>query len=153
LNKIQAPAAWSTTTGSSSIIVAIIDTGIDPSHPDLASKLVAGWNTYDNSSNWGDYYGHGTKVAGTVAAVSNNGVGVASVCWNCLIMPVRAAANDGNATFSSLAAGLTWAADHGARVAEHQLHCHHQRDRDIRRPILPEPRRGGVLLRRELQHL
>ena len=117
LNKIQAPAAWSTTTGSSSIIVAIIDTGIDPSHPDLASKLVAGWNTYDNTSNWGDYYGHGTKVAGTVAAVSNNGAGVASVCWNCLIMPVRAAANDGSATYSALASGLTWAADHGARVA------------------------------------
>jgi thermitase len=117
LPRVDAPAAWSTTTGVSGVIIAIVDTGVDPTHPDLASKLVAGWSTYDNTSNTSDVYGHGTKVAGTAAAITNNAAGVAGVCWNCWIMPIRAAGSNGSATYSSLAAGITWAADHGARVA------------------------------------
>ncbi len=117
LSRIAAPDAWSTTTGSSGIIVAILDTGVDGSHPDLAPKMVPGWNVYDNNANTADVYGHGTKVAGTAAAFGNNGTGVASVAWNCLIMPVRIAAADGYASYSDIASGLTWAANHGARVA------------------------------------
>ena len=117
LSRIAAPDAWSTTTGSSGIIVAILDTGVDGSHPDLAPKMVSGWNVYDNNANTADVYGHGTKVAGTAAAAGNNGTGVASVAWNCLIMPVRIAAADGYASYSAIASGLTWAANHGARVA------------------------------------
>ena len=117
LTKIQAPAAWSTTTGDKNVIIAILDTGIDSSHPDLQAKLVAGWNIYNNNSDTSDVYGHGTVVAGTAAASSNNAQGVASVAWNCPIMPIRISALDGTATFSAMASGLTWAADHGARVA------------------------------------
>ncbi len=117
LPKISAPAAWSSTTGSSIITIAILDTGVDPTHEDLASKLVAGWNLYDNNANTADVYGHGTKVAGTAAAASNNAKGVASVAWGCWIMPVRVSATNGYATYSAIANGLTWAADHGARVA------------------------------------
>jgi thermitase len=117
LSRIAAPDAWSTTTGSSGIIIAILDTGVDGSHPDLARNMVSGWNVYDNNANTADVYGHGTKVAGTAAALGNNGTGVASVAWNCLIMPVRIAAADGYASYSAIASGLTWAADHGARVA------------------------------------
>jgi subtilisin family serine protease len=117
LPKISAPTAWSTTTGSASVVIAVIDTGVDPTHPDLASKLVPGWNIYANNSDTHDTYGHGTQVAGTIGAVSNNGVGVASVCWNCMIMPVLVSDSTGSATYSNLAAGTTWAADHGARVA------------------------------------
>jgi thermitase len=117
LPKISAPTAWATTTGSASIVIAIIDTGVYATHEDLASKMVPGWNIYANNSNTSDVYGHGTQVAGTVAAVSNNGVGVASVCWNCMIMPIVVADSTGYATYSNLAAGTTWAADHGARVA------------------------------------
>src|SRR5260221_317507 len=83
LPKISAPSAWDMTTGSSSIVVAILDTGVDGTHPDLAPQMVAGWNFYDNNSDTSDVYGHGTAVAGTVAAASNNGSGVASVAWNC----------------------------------------------------------------------
>ena len=117
LPRIYAPAAWSVTTGSTAVIVAIIDTGVDGTHPDLASKMVAGWNTYDNNSNTSDWNGHGTEVAGTVAAAGNNGTGVASVCWNCWIMPVRVSDASGGSTYSDIATGLSWAASHGARVA------------------------------------
>lgn len=117
LPKISAPTAWSVTTGSSAVTIAIVDTGVDGTHEDLVSKMVAGWNVYNNNSDTSDVYGHGTMVAGTAAAASNNGIGVASVCWNCLIMPVRVSATDGTATYSAIANGLTWAADHGARIA------------------------------------
>ncbi len=117
LPRISAPAAWSISTGSASVIIAIIDTGVDGSHEDLAPKMVAGWNIFNNNSDARDVYGHGTAVAGTAAAASNNALGVASVCWNCWIMPVRISDTSGMATTSDIAAGLTWAADHGARVA------------------------------------
>jgi subtilisin family serine protease len=117
LRAINAPMAWSRTTGSPSVVVAVIDTGVNGDHPDLAGRLVPGWNTYDNNANYADVYGHGTKVAGTVTTATNNGIGVASICWDCMIMPIRASQPTGGATLSALAAGLTWAADHGARVA------------------------------------
>ena len=117
LTKISAPAAWATTTGDERIVIAILDTGVDASHPDLNGKLVAGWNVFNNNSDTNDVYGHGTVVAGTAAAATNNGLGVASVAWKCPIMPVRISALDGTATYSAMANGLTWAADHGARVA------------------------------------
>jgi subtilisin family serine protease len=117
LTKIGAPTAWTTTTGRKEIVIAILDTGIDGTHPDLQSKLVPGWNIYNNNSDTSDVYGHGTVVAGTAAAASNNAQGVASVAWDCPIMPVRISALDGTATYSAMASGLTWAADHGARVA------------------------------------
>jgi thermitase len=117
LTKIGAPSAWSITTGDSSIVIAILDTGVDGTHPDLQAKMVPGWNIYNNNSDTSDVYGHGTVVAGTAAASSNNAQGVASIAWNCPIMPVRISALDGTATYSAMASGLTWAADHGARVA------------------------------------
>ncbi len=117
LGKIGAPAAWGVTTGSSSIIVAIIDSGCDPTHPDLGTRYVAGWNSFSNNSNTSDMTGHGTMVAGCAAASSNNGQGVASVAWGVSIMPIKVVGADGVASYSSIASGLTWAADHGARVA------------------------------------
>src|SRR5207253_405036 len=79
LPRIQAPQAWDISTGASSVILAILDTGIDATHPDLAPKLVAGWNFYDNNSDTTEVYPHGTAVAGTAAALGNNGLGVASL--------------------------------------------------------------------------
>ena len=117
LTKIQAPSAWSTTTGSSSITIAIIDSGVDGTHEDLASKMVPGWNVYNNNSDTSDVVGHGTSVAGTAAAATNNGKGVASIAWNCRVMPIRVTDTTGYLTWSNAASGLTWAADHGARVA------------------------------------
>jgi len=77
--KIAAPDAWSVTSGTSGVTIAILDIGVDRTHPDLAPKMVPGWNIYGNSPDTSDIYGHGTKVAGTAAACGNNGTGVASV--------------------------------------------------------------------------
>ena len=117
LRKIQGPAAWSAAAGSSNVVIAILDTGVDATHEDLVSKLVPGRNVYDNNSNTTDVHGHGTLVAGTASASSNNGVGVASVAWGCRIMPIRISDTTGFASFSNMANGLIWAADHGAQVA------------------------------------
>lgn len=117
LTAIQGPLAWAKTTGSPGVIVAVIDTGVNGNHPDLAGHLLPGWNTYDNNADYADVYGHGTKVAGAITAATNNAAGVASICWDCMILPVRASYPSGSATYSALAAGLVWAADHGARVA------------------------------------
>lgn len=117
LASVAAPDAWSTTTGSSNVTIAILDTGVDGTHEDLISQMVPGWNIYNNNSDTHDVHGHGTAIAGTAAASGNNGVGIASVCWGCRIMPVRISDNYGLASYSDIASGLVWAADHGARVA------------------------------------
>jgi thermitase len=117
LTKIAASSAWSTTTGSSNITIAILDTGVDGAHPELSAKMTPGWNVYDNNSNSSDVVGHGTIVAGTATAATNNSSGVASVSWGCRIMPIRISDPTGNAAYSAAASGLIWAADHGARVA------------------------------------
>lgn len=116
LAKIQAPVAWDSSIGAG-VVVAVLDTGVDGAHPDLAPNLVAGWNVYDGNADTSDPHGHGTWVAGTVAAATNNGVGVAGVAGGARIMPVRIADANAYAYWSTVAAGLNWAADHGARVA------------------------------------
>lgn len=116
LPMIGAPAAWDISQGSG-VTIAILDTGVDGTHPDLAARMVAGWNAYDNNANASDVHGHGTAVAGTAAASSNNGTGVASVAGQSRIMPVRISDLNGWASWSTVATGLTWAADNGARVA------------------------------------
>jgi thermitase len=116
LPKIGAPTAWDNSQGSG-VTIAILDTGVDGTHPDLASRMVPGWNFYDNNANTSDVQGHGTSVAGTAAAASNNSAGVASVSGQSKIMPVRIASPTAYAYFSTGAQGLTYAADNGARVA------------------------------------
>lgn len=115
LPKTQATTAWDMTNGNG-VVIAILDTGVNSSHPDLASNIVPGWNIYDNNSNTSDVYGHGTGVAGTAAMVGNNGTGSAGVAWGAKIMPVRISAPDGYAYWSTVAQGVYWAADNGAKV-------------------------------------
>lgn len=117
LAKIAAPTAWDVTTGSTGLTVAILDTGCDPTHPDLAANYVAGYNFYDGNTDTHDVYGHGTAVAGCVGAVGDNSVGVASVDWHAKIMPCRISDTSGYGYYSTVIAALQWAADHGARVA------------------------------------
>ena len=117
LSIIQAPQAWDITKGSSGVVIAILDTGVDGTHPDLSPNLVPGWNFYDNNADTSDVVGHGTAVAGTAAAAGNNAAGVASVAFNCRFMPIRISDPTGTAAYSTIASALTYAADHGARVA------------------------------------
>lgn len=116
LPKIGAPFAWDASQGNG-ITIAILDSGVDPNHPDLSSKIVPGWNFYENNSNTSDVYGHGTKVAGAAAAITNNLAGVAGVAGQARIMPIRVSGTDGYATWSAISSGLIYAADHGAKVA------------------------------------
>ena len=117
LAKIAAPLAWDTAQGEGQII-AVLDTGVLSTHPDLAGKIVPGWNIASNSADTSDIQGHGTLVSGVAAATSNNGVGIAGTAGAAKIMPMRITDDPtGYAYFSSIASGLTWAADHGATVA------------------------------------
>jgi subtilisin family serine protease len=118
--RVSAPRAWDLTRGSATVTVAILDTGVDPSQPDLQRAFVPGWNTLADNSDTSDTNGHGTLVAGVAAARSNNAIGIASYCWSCSLMPVKVL--DTNAgTFSTVASGITWATDHGARIISMSL--------------------------------
>ena len=116
LQSIKANEAWDITKGSS-IPIAILDTGIDPNHPDLKNKLTLGYNFYNNNADWSDVCGHGTKVAGTAAAITNNGLGVSGVSWNNPIIPIKITDTNCYGYYSSMINGIVYAADKGARVA------------------------------------
>ncbi|ADG83165.1 S8 family serine peptidase [Thermincola potens] len=115
LKKINAEQGWNITQGRKSVIIAVLDTGVDVNHPDLRNKLVPGTNTVNPLKSNRDDDGHGTHVAGIAAAVSNNGIGIAGVAGNCKIMPVKVFDYWGGSDIS-VADGIIWAADHGANV-------------------------------------
>lgn len=110
------PAAWDVTHGSSTIDIAIVDTGVKLSHPDLASKIVPGTDIVNSDPLANDDHGHGTTVAGIAAAVNDNGIGIAGAAWNARIMPIKVLDSSGGGADSDIAAGVTWAADHDADV-------------------------------------
>ena len=116
LTQIAVAEAWDTTVGAEDLVIAIVDTGIDLDHPDLAGRIVGGWNVYDDNADYSDVHGHGTQVAGVVAAATDNQLGVAGVTWDCPILAVRASDPDGKASARHVAAGILWALNNGARV-------------------------------------
>jgi hypothetical protein len=116
----EIPQAWTWTTGSPAITVAVVDTGISPTADLGANRLVPGYDFVDGDTDAADGDGHGTLVAGVLAADGTNGVGISGVCGQCRIMPVRVlGAREG--TSADVAAGIAWAADHGARVVNLSL--------------------------------
>lgn len=137
---IDAPEAWDIATGRQSVIVAVIDSGVDYNHEDLKANM---WTNPDEISGNGidddgngivdDYYGinavddtgdpmdvvndpHGTHVAGIVGAAGNNGKGVAGVCWNCRIMALKFIGNDGTGSLSDELQCINYAVSHGAHI-------------------------------------
>jgi subtilisin family serine protease len=110
------PDAWSVTRGSSHVVVAVLDTGVERSHPELRGALVPGYDFVNGDADPNDDQGHGTPVAGIIGARGNNHAGVAGVCWSCSIMPVKVLNSEGVGLDSVIAAGIVWAVDHGARV-------------------------------------
>lgn len=116
LEKIRAYQGWGIHTGRAKTIIAIVDTGVDLNHPDLKNRIIAGYNFVDDNSNPMDDEGHGTHCAGIAAASTNNNIGIAGVCPNCSIMPVRGLGADGQGTITTVANGIMFAADHGAHV-------------------------------------
>lgn len=119
----NAQAAWDGTQGygSASVIVAIIDSGVDVDHPDL--RLVAGYDFGSGDSNPDDNAtgaGHGTCCAGVVASMTNT-IGAAGIAAGVSIMPLKVANNAGSMYFSSIQSALYWAADHGANIVSMSL--------------------------------
>ncbi|MBN1888717.1 MAG: S8 family serine peptidase [Thermoflexales bacterium] len=143
---IDAPEAWDVVTGTESIVIAVIDTGIDRDHPDLDDHMWSnpgetpgdgvdndgngytddtwGWNWVSDGSDPDDYEfndprddnGHGTHVAGLAAAETNNAAGVAGVCWNCKLMSLKAFESNGVGTTSDIVQAIDYAASKGADV-------------------------------------
>ena len=116
LQTIQAPSAWDVTTGSANVPIAMIDSGVDPTHPDLASKLIPGWSFLTGTTDTHDVLGHGTETAGTAAAIGNNAVGVAGIAWQNPIMPLVVLNSSDWASYSDIANAIMYAADHGVRI-------------------------------------
>ncbi|MDF1513822.1 MAG: S8 family serine peptidase, partial [Anaerolineae bacterium] len=111
--------AWDITTGSTSIKIAIVDTGIDAGHPDLATKILPGHSFLNQGiedSNPVDLHGHGTHVSGIAAAMTNNLAGVAGTSWGAKIIPIRSLGTDGKGWTTDIAAGINWARLNGADI-------------------------------------
>jgi len=115
LPKIQAPEAWDLATGSSQVKIAILDTGIDKDHQDLAGKIFARVNL-TNARSDDDLNGHGTHVAGIASAITNNGLGVAGTGFNTSLISVKVLNDNGSGYYSWIVNGIKWAADNGAKV-------------------------------------
>ena len=147
MSAIRAPEAWDVTTGSPQVTVAVVDTGIDASHPDLSPNLwtnpgesgagrdtngldddgdgliddVHGWDFVDGDAQPDDGNGHGTHVSGTIAARGDDGVGVAGVTWSTAIMPLRVLGDDGSGYVSDVVTAYAYAASRGARLVNASL--------------------------------
>nr|AEB91314.1 protease DV1 [uncultured bacterium] len=119
--KVQAQSAWDVTRGSSSVKVAIIDTGVDYNHPDLAGKVVKGYDFVDNDSDPMDLNNHGTHCAGITAAATNNSRGIAGMAPNVTILAVRVLDARGSGTLDDVANGIIHAVDSGAKVVSLSL--------------------------------
>ncbi len=138
LEKIKAPAAWDITTGSKDTVIAIIDSGINTLHPDLIDNIwintgeiagngidddkngyiddTNGWNFLDNSSNVTDKNGHGTHVAGIIAATGNNSLGVTGIMWNAQIMVLKFLDEDGLGYIEDAVSAVIYASKMGASI-------------------------------------
>lgn len=125
---VDAPRAWSISTGSASTIVAVLDSGLDTSSGEFAGRLwvnaaastarrtIYGWNFVNDNGNIQDTYGHGTHVTGILAAKGNNGTGVAGLNWDTRIMPLKVLDGSGNGSTDRAVDAIYFAANNGARV-------------------------------------
>jgi subtilisin family serine protease len=116
LNAIKAPEAWEITQGSEAVRIAVLDSGLDASHEDLAAKALPGWNIIGGNGDTLDVQGHGTKTAGAAAAATNNGIGVAGVAWANPVVPYVVLNASGSAYYSHIASAIMMAADAGIRI-------------------------------------
>ena len=115
LDRMRVRQAWTRETGASNVI-AVLDTGAQLNHPDLAGRLVAGRDIVNNDSDPSDDNGHGTWVSGIIVGKANDGYGIAGISWSDKVMPVKIMDGQGTGSSADLIAGINWAADHGADV-------------------------------------
>ncbi|MEO6294994.1 MAG: S8 family serine peptidase [Candidatus Limnocylindria bacterium] len=115
LDQMRVRDAWSLSPGGSNVI-AVLDTGVQFDHPDLAGRLLTGYDFVNNDTNASDDNGHGTWVSGIIAANPNDGYGIAGISWNDLILPVKIMNGEGTGSTADLMAAIFWSADQGADV-------------------------------------
>jgi hypothetical protein len=136
---VSAPQGWDMQTGNPETVVAIVDSGIQTTHPDLMNKIwvnpnpgsdpryrndINGWNFVDQNNivdpvpdkGTNGNIGHGTHVAGLVGATTNNGEGVAGANWQCMLMPLKVFPSEGSSPSSVILEGFEYAVNHGANV-------------------------------------
>ncbi|HDY75707.1 MAG TPA: hypothetical protein ENH49_04210, partial [Candidatus Marinimicrobia bacterium] len=134
---IDAPEAWDITTGSPSVIVAVVDSGVDYNHPDISGNIwsnsgeaingtdsdsngyiddIRGWDFVDNDNDPMDVNLHGTHVSGTIGAAGNNGIGITGVAWTTKIIPVRVLDFAGSGTTANVVLGFDYAVANGAKI-------------------------------------
>ncbi len=119
---MKAAAAWVRSSGLERTIVGVVDTGVDLGHPDLVHNLLSpGYDFFNDHPGAQDDHGHGTHVAGTIAAEGNNGVGVTGICWGARIVPAKVFDNNAVGPTSAVCKGIMYVADQGARAINMSL--------------------------------
>lgn len=135
---IKAPLAWEFSRGSSNLVIAVIDTGVDYNHEDLYGRIwknisedcnnridddgngyvddCYGWNFVDKNNDPMDYHGHGTHIAGVIGAVTNNNLKIAGILWDVRIMPLKFVRSDGEGTVADSIAAIYYAVKMGAKI-------------------------------------
>lgn len=144
LGRIGMPEAWDVAVGAGAPAVAVIDSGVDASHPDLAGKLLPGWNAIANTADVYDAEGHGTHVAGLLAAQTDNAQGIAGVTWSGKVVPVKVSRFDGTSQSPVVSAAINWAVDNGARIINLSLGGPYPSE--ILRRAVERARQRGVLI-------
>src|SRR5688572_1555441 len=89
MRRVRATDAWDSSRGDPSTVIAIVDTGVDPNHPDLRGRVMRGWDFHNDDGNPYDDDGHGTAVATVAAGAGNDRAGIAGVCWRCRVLPSK----------------------------------------------------------------
>ena len=115
LESMAVPQAWRLTQGDPRVVVAVVDSGVGRD-PDLTPNLLPGFNAIDGGADTTDENGHGSEQAALIGSVLDNGLGTAGICGRCRILPVKVFGADGRADVETIARGIRWASEHGARV-------------------------------------
>lgn len=121
LPTIETEQGWRVSRGAQNVVIAVLDTGVQLNHPDLRGKLLRGTNLVHAGAPAEDDVGHGTHVTGIIAANVNNNEGVAGLSWYNKVMPVKVLDNSGTGSTYTVAEGIIWATDHGAKVINMSL--------------------------------
>ncbi|CAM4520217.1 type VII secretion-associated serine protease mycosin [Paenibacillus endophyticus] len=128
LPSIETEKGWNISKGNEEVIIAVLDTGVQSNHPDLKGKITKGINIVDETAEPDDDVGHGTHVSGIIGATVNNSEGVAGLSWYNKIMPIKVLDSSGAGSTYSVAQGIIWAVDHGAKVINMSLGNYAQAD-------------------------